>query len=188
VPMMMQKEQMRLYQNDQVQVVWRDFTAVNSNGPLLEAMIVVPRNSSSLQTTYSALSAEKVKEWQSKAAMQQVELYLPKCSLRSRASLKAPLQAIGIKEAFTAQADFSGISPASDLMVDDVLHEAYMKIDEAGVEATGATAVTMMMKAAMPPKEPPVVVRCDKPYFVFIKEKSTGLILFISLIAAPEKI
>jgi len=188
VSMMQQTKNMRLYENDDLQVVWRDLEQKNGEQARLEVVIAVPKNGDSLQTVSKGLSNELVKLWDKDSEEKYVQLFLPKCSIRTRVSVKAPLQSLGMVQAFTESADFSALSPKNDLMVSDVLHSAFMQLNESGIEAAAATAVTMVTRSALAPKEPPVVVRADKPFYVFIREKNKGLVLFVGLIGSPEKV
>jgi serpin B len=185
VPMMHKKEMMKLYQDDSYFVVWQDMRQESSNGPQLETVIILPRIEVARS---SSLTQEQLAAWERQAKRQYVELFMPKCSLRKQSRLKQPLQALGMKEAFTNNANFSLIHTHDALKVGDVIHEAFMQIDEAGIEAAGATAVTMMAMSAWQRENEPTVVRCDAPFFVLIREKKSELVLFISYIATPEKI
>lgn len=188
IKIMQKTENMRLYQDNRVQVVWRDLVQKDPNDARLEVLFVLPQNPEALKSVAQNLSADQVATWDNKQSYEYVQLFVPKCSIRERLSVKQPLQSLGITQAFTTGADFTAISPKNDLMISDVLHAAFLQMDEAGIEAAAATAVVMMTKSVMVPTKPPVVVRCDKPFYVFIREKASGLVLFTSLIASPEKV
>ncbi|KAH9514601.1 Serpin B6 [Bulinus truncatus] len=77
-----------------------------------------------------------------------ISLEMPKFKIEIDAlKLKDPLQSLGIRNAFTDKADFSGIS-AVDLAVDDVIHKAVIDVNERGTEASAATAVLMARRWA----------------------------------------
>ncbi|MCE5293640.1 MAG: hypothetical protein LLF94_03375, partial [Chlamydiales bacterium] len=133
------------------------------------------------------LSSDQLSAWSQQASDKYIEFNVPKCTIRERLSIKPALQTLGMKEAFTTGADFSGITPKNNLMISDVIHAAFLEMNETGIEAAAATAVIMMTKSAFIPSEPPVVVRCDKPFYLFIREKSSGLVLFVSVIASLDK-
>ncbi len=183
IALMQKTENMRLYQDDKVQVVYRDLVQKDPQDARLEVVFVLPQDVNSVQ-----LSQDLVASWDKQQNYEYVQLFVPKCQIRERLSVKKPLQALGIQQAFTQAADFTAISPKNDLMISDVLHAAFLMLDEAGIEAAAATAVVMMTKSALVPSKPPVIVRCDKPFYVLIREKASGLVLFASLIASPEKV
>lgn len=188
VSMMHQTERMQLYQDKEVQVVVRECEVEKNSQAALDVVIVLPREDVPIQKVYKNFSVETVGKWVTAARRLDVELFLPRCSVRQRMSLKKSLVALGMKQPFTNGANFSFLSPGLELAIDDVIHEAYMQLDEAGVEAAAATAVTMRMTSVMPQEKHPVVVRCDRPFFVVIRDRSSGLVLFVSLVANPQKI
>jgi serine protease inhibitor len=59
-------------------------------------------------------------------------------------SLRSPPKAIGIKTAFGSGAEFSGISSEPGFAPSDVLHGAFVDVDERGTEAAAATADIMV--------------------------------------------
>lgn len=181
VPMMRQTKNMRLYQNDAVQVVWKDLEQKNANDARLEVLFVVPKE-------LAKVSLKDMSAWDKEAKMEYVQLFVPKCSVRERFSVKKPLINLGMQLPFSMGADFSALSPKEALMIDDVVHAAFLQLNESGIEAAAATAVIMMTRSAHVATQEPIVVRCDKPFYVVIREKATGLILFVSMIASPEKV
>ena len=62
-------------------------------------------------------------------------------------ALRPVLAALGMPQAFSAEADFSGITTAQRLRIDEVVHQAYIDVNEAGTEAAAATAVVMTTAA-----------------------------------------
>jgi len=85
--------------------------------------------------------------------------------------------------AFSGSADFSGMTGNRDLFISDVIHKAFVSVDEAGTEAAAATAVIMKLTAA--PAEP-VRVTIDHPYIFLIRDIETGAILFLGRVIDPS--
>ena len=71
------------------------------------------------------------------------------------------------------------------LFISDVLHKAFVEVNEEGTEAAAATAVLMVGGAAGPPP-PPVEFRADRPFIFMIRDKVTGLIHFIGRYVGPQ--
>jgi len=188
VPMMYQKETMLYHQDSQAQVVWRDFEKHENSPTQLQAMIVLPSINVALDTFVKGIDSAKVGQWEKESSRELVALYLPKCSLKQRQSVKNSLISLGMTQAFSNAANLSVISPKLDITIDDVLHEAFMQLDEKGVIAAGATGVIIGLKSVMEPPKKEFVMRCDRPYLVVIREKESGLVLFVSVVASPEKI
>lgn len=97
-----------------------------------------------------------------------VDLWLPKFELDSTMELKQLLNALGIKLAFSDDADFSLMSETERLRIDEVVHKAFLKVDEKGSEAAAATAATMLKCTALSAPKPPIVFHVDRPFLCFI--------------------
>jgi serine protease inhibitor len=101
--------------------------------------------------------------------------------------LSDALKALGMPLAFdSAQADFSGATGQRDLFISNVIHKAYVAVDEKGTEAAAATAVIMTGAGAPANPQPPVVVRADHPFIFFIRDQQTGSILFVGRVVDPS--
>lgn len=73
-------------------------------------------------------------------AERNIDLRMPKFTSRTKATLNGPLERLGIRTAFTPQADFGDLLAARvSISISAVLHEAYIKVDEDGTEAAAAT-------------------------------------------------
>ena len=106
----------------------------------------------------------------------EVGLTLPKFSFTwGTESLKPALIELGMTDAFEFPiADFTGINPSGQLYISDVLHQAFIGVDEHGTEAAAATAV-IIADTGLPPTPVPFTV--DRPFLFFIRD-TTGLLLF----------
>lgn len=108
-----------------------------------------------------------------------VNLKIPEFKFEYSSDLGEVLKALGMTDAFSASADFSGISDAS-LYIDSVIQKTFIEVNTKGTEAAAATIVTMKLTAAGPPQEPKNVdFIADRPFLFVISEQSTGAILFI---------
>ncbi|HUV51472.1 MAG TPA: serpin family protein [Dehalococcoidia bacterium] len=85
--------------------------------------------------------------------------------------------------AFSAAADFSGMTGTKELFIGDVLHKAFVSVDEAGTEAAAATAVVMKLTAA---PEEPIQVTIDRPFIFLIYDIETDALLFLGRTANPS--
>jgi serpin B len=130
------------------------------------------------------LSSDKLNEY--KNQMQETKLdsiSLPKFEFDSKYSMKEILSNLGMPTAFSTGADFSGMDGTNNLLISEVIHQAYVKVDEKGTEAAAATAVMMTDSASMPSK----MFRADHPFIFIIQEKETGNILFLGRVTDPTK-
>ena len=116
-----------------------------------------------------------------------VKLTMPKFEFESEFRLKQTLSTLGMPLAFSESADFSGMASERDpLFIGDVIHKAFVSVDEGGTEAAAATAVIMFATSAPGPKpEEPVIVTIDRPFIFLIRDIETGAILFIGRVLNP---
>ncbi|HRY61284.1 MAG TPA: serpin family protein, partial [Candidatus Fermentibacter sp.] len=94
------------------------------------------------------------------------------------------LAGLGMAGAFDpSTADFSGMTGGRDLFVSDVVHKAFVRVDETGTEAAAATGVIMALTAM--PQDQPVQFVLDRPFLFLIIDDLTGTVLFMGRMADP---
>ena len=113
-----------------------------------------------------------------------VTLRMPKFEFESPFNLSDALIEMGMPLAFDEnRADFSGMTDQQDLYIGNVIHKAFVAVDEKGTEAAAATAVVMEGATAMMPEN---VLTINRPFLFFIRDVETGQILFIGRVLNPE--
>jgi serpin B len=114
-----------------------------------------------------------------------LELHLPKFSFTTAFGLRDQLTAMGMPEAFDPdRADFSGMTGKRDLYIDNVLHKAFVAVDEKGTEAAAATAVIMDLASAMLPD---MSLTINRPFIFVIRDLPSGQILFVGRVLNPAE-
>jgi serpin B len=113
---------------------------------------------------------------------QNVILSLPKFQYDSSFSLKPALSSMGMPLAFSDNADFSGMTGTKGLVISDVLHKAFVSVDEAGTEAAAASAVIIGV-TGMPSST--VTLSINRPFIFLIRDIQTGTILFVGRVMNP---
>jgi serpin B len=111
-----------------------------------------------------------------------VILTMPRFEFESAFSLKDALEAMGMPIAFSGGADLSGITGNYDLFIRDVVHKAFVSVDEEGTEAAAASAVIAVL--GISPVQPEVTV--DHPFIFLIRDIQTGTILFLGRVVNPS--
>jgi len=177
LPMMKQTESFSYAAGDGYQAVELPY-----NGRELSMVILLPR-AGQFEAFEDSLDTQRVDAILKQLERRQIALTMPKFEFKSSFSLKEALAAMGMPVAFSGSADFSGMTGNRDLFIADVIHKAFVSVDEAGTEAAAATAVVMPM--AMPPEEP-VEVTVDRPFVFLIHDIETGAILFVGRMVAPS--
>jgi serpin B len=112
-------------------------------------------------------------------------VYFPKFTLETHYSLPGTLGAMGMPTAFTGNADFSGMDGTKNLLISDVIHQAFVDVNEEGTEAAAATAVVMKLAAAPVNPDPVPVFRADHPFIFLVQDDETGSILFMGRVVNP---
>ena len=112
-------------------------------------------------------------------------LSLPKFTFESSFSLSDALKSMGMADAFDPDnADFSGMTAKNDLFISDVIHKAFVAVDEEGTEAAAATAVIIEAVSAIMYD---VTLTIDRPFIFIIRDKPSGQILFIGRVLNPTR-
>jgi serpin B len=114
-----------------------------------------------------------------------VAVWMPRFKTTSSFNLNEVLKSMGMTEAFSMDADFSGMTGNKELYLSAVLHKAYVDVNEEGTEAAAATAAVMTLKGRPPEKR--VVFRADHPFVFIIRDNSTDSILFMGRVTDPTK-
>jgi serpin B len=147
--------------------------------PSLELLVVMPDDLASFE---GSLDAAKLSSIGDALASKEIDLSFPKFKIAGETiSLSKALQALGIHHAF-ADADFSGIQKSGGLAIADVLHKAFVEVDEKGTEAAAATAVVV---GDLSISDPPIKVSIDRPFAIFLRDKPTGTVLFAGHVTHP---
>lgn len=147
-------------------------------------LIFLPETGKKVDHVISMLTAENVNDWISKLSEQKKEVFLPKFEFKFDNSLKDELAALGMTDAFNdAKANLSGISDAAKLVISEVMHKSYIKVDERGTEAAAVTGITVGV-TSMPVDQS---FRVDHPFVFAIREKDTKAILFIGQVMDPKQ-
>jgi serpin B len=176
VPMMKQTESFGYTEGEGYQAV-----ELLYDGDELSMVILLPA-SGNFEAFEEGLQAEDVSDIISDLQPAEVALTMPKFEFDSDFSLKDTLTAMGMPIAFSGAADFSGMTGGLDLCISEVLHKAFVSVDEAGTEAAAATAV-IMRETAMP--DQPVEVTIDRPFIFLIRDIETSAILFVGRVLNP---
>ncbi|MCK5062356.1 MAG: serpin family protein [Candidatus Aenigmarchaeota archaeon] len=147
------------------------------------SMIVLLPEDDDISSLENELDSEKLDEWKSMLREREINVYMPKFKFETKYFMKKDLSEMGMPTAFTSSADFSGMTGKKDLYIDQVIHQAFVEVDEEGTEAAAATAVVMKeISAAMPS-----VFRADHPFIFIIQQKDTGNILFMGKVTNPAE-
>ena len=178
VPMMHRKGRFGYYETDDLQVLEMPY-----EGSSFSMLIILPKKADGLEAVEKELTPQFIGELMDSITPQKVDVTVPKFRFEASYSLKEPLMEMGMDEAFTDRADFSGISE-KPLAISKVVHKAFISVAENGTEAAAATAVVVTEVAVEEGKYK--VFRADHPFIFMIINRKSGLILFMGRLVDPE--
>jgi serpin B len=151
-------------------------------GADLSMVLLVP-DEGSFESFEVGLTTAELKSIMAGLEPQSVVLRMPKYKFKSDFSLATTLAGMGMSDAFSPDAaDFSGMIGRRELYIQDVLHKAFVAVDEAGTEAAAATAIIVGI-TSMPMID--VELTIDHPFIFLIRDIPTGTILFIGRVLEP---
>lgn len=177
VPMMRQTESFGYAEGNGYRAVELPY-----DGRELSMVILLPEEGR-FDSFEASLDSQQVISIVQKIAYRQVALSMPKFEYDSSFGLKNALSNLGMGVAFTSDADFSGMNGTRGLSIYDVLHKAFVSVDEAGTEAAAATAVIVGV-TSVPAK--PIEVKIHRPFIFLIRDVETGTILFVGRVLNPN--
>ncbi|XP_025080024.1 serine protease inhibitor 2.1-like isoform X1 [Pomacea canaliculata] len=109
------------------------------------------------------------------------ELLLPKFRLSTGKELNDHLKSMGLRTAFSDRADFRRIA-TGPLYISKVIHKAIIEVTETGSRAAAVTSVILLAAAI-----PPITVHVNKPFVFILRDKTSGLNLFMGRVTDPSQ-
>ncbi len=180
VSMMYQKGNFVYGESETVQVLQMPY-----KGEELAMFVVLPKDGVSLEKVENEINKESPYIFSSiSRSKQDVEVFLPKFKMTcGTIELREILKSMGMKDAFSDKSDFSGMDGKKDLYISNVLHKAFVEVNEEGTEAAAATAVVMKGRSL---PQPAPVFRADKPFIFMITDiRGQNDILFMGRVVNP---
>jgi serpin B len=153
-------------------------------GDEISMLILLPTNGK-MQELENSLSIEKLAQIKSQLRKTEAQVFIPKFKFDTKYSMAKDLAEMGMPTAFNSdKADFSGMDGSKDLYISNVIHQAYVDVNEEGTEAAAATAVVMTRTMAAPPSRPELFL-ADHPFIFIIQDNTNGEILFLGRVNNP---
>ncbi len=170
------------YENDDFQFVSKPYKGNDKS-----FCIVLPKNRYGLADVEKIIGSSTLTNILSNTKYLEVKLSIPKFKLETNYSLSESLSNLGLKNAFTPEADFSRMTTEAQLMIDKINHKAYIEIDEEKTEATAAETVFMAPTSAVSGlKSKPKTFKADHPFSFLIIDNKTAGVIFIGRYVRPE--
>jgi serine protease inhibitor len=155
-------------------------------GRTLSMIVLLPKNPEGLTALEQKLTADNLNRWVEAMQNQKVHVFLPKFTLETLYDLPSTLSSMGMPAAF-APGGFTGMSDAPEaslLALSQVIHKAFVDVNEEGTEAAAATVAVANLVAAV--IEPPIPeFRADHPFLFLIRDVQSGAVLFLGRVMNP---
>ncbi len=150
-----------------------------SNGYAMD--VFLPNAVNGLSTVESGITADTTASWATQLQATQIALSLPKFQFATDLSLITPLIALGVVDAFSGNADFSGIDGATDLSISQAEHKTFIAVDETGTTAAAATGLGISGAAFIPS----IPFNANHPFLFLIRDLGTGTTVFMGRVVDP---
>ncbi|MDZ8109426.1 MAG: serpin family protein [Nostoc sp. DedQUE12a] len=178
-PMMSQEGDYRYYENEQFQAVSLPY---GKDGKL-SFYIFLPKQNSNLKAFSQNLNVENWEKWMTQFNKQKGFIRLPRFKTEYDVTLNNTLKALGMEEAFSNKANFSGMG--KNFAISQVKHKTFLEVNEEGAEAAAATSVGIVATSLRQEPEPFRMI-VDRPFFCAIRDNQTGSVLFMGSIVEPQ--
>ncbi len=166
VPMMNRTGSYNYAESEELQAIELDYGSRH-----ISMYCILPKNKN-VNDFIAEFNVDKWNEIKGKLLRNSVYVSIPRIKTEYEPeNLAANLIDLGMGEAFSEGANFSGIGP--NLFIKEVLHKAVINMNESGTEAAAATVITMT------PPSLPKFFEADKPFMYVIADNETGTILFM---------
>ena len=177
VPMMQQAHSFGYAERDTLQILEMPY-----EGKELSMVVLLPKKGRPLADLEKGLSAAKVEGWLTGLRPRDVVVQLPRFKTTSEFGLKKELSALGMSRAFGTASDLSGIGgDPGELYLADVVHKAFVDVNEQGTEAAAVTGAVVAVRSA--PVRP--VFRADRPFVFLIRDRNSGAVMFLGRVTNP---
>ncbi len=144
--------------------------------------VFLPKEGHNVDEVISELDGESWGQWLGAFEPTAVQLYLPKFKMEYGLKMKRTLSDMGMGLAFTGAADFSKMIDGGGVYIDDVIHKAFVEVNEKGTEAAAVTVVIMIESSAASVQ----TVNVDRPFLFVIRDNKTNSILFMGKMMNPK--
>ncbi|MEM9922967.1 MAG: serpin family protein [Cyanobacteria bacterium P01_D01_bin.50] len=178
-PMMSQSGEYQYYETEKFQAVSLPY---GEHGRI-SFYIFLPKQNSNLNSFYEKLNAVNWEKWMSQFTEREGFVRLPRFRMEYETRLNDALSALGMKEAFSDNANFSAMG--TDLKISEVKHKTFVEVNEEGTEAAAVTSIGIRAMSAIIPAQEPFRMIVNRPFFCAIRDNQTHSILFMGSIVEP---
>ncbi|MGQ9622236.1 MAG: serpin family protein [Candidatus Caldatribacteriaceae bacterium] len=185
VPMMWQEGSFSYLETESLQVVRLPYAQ-----ECFGMYIFLPKEREGVDALLGELDMSTLEGYIAALAEKEGEVYLPRFRVTFEKTLNEDLKTLGVEKAFDPErADFGDmlpVSPEANAYISEVKHKSLLEVNEEGTVAAGATSVIIGLTSVSPDYR--FVMRVDHPFLVGIRDETTGVFLFLGVVADPEEL
>jgi len=178
VDMMQQEQTFNYFEDDKAQYLDMPY-----GNKAFSMTVILPKQKNTIESYLKDFDMDEWNRIVENLSPREVKVYFPKFKVQSKLELQDVLSIMGMPLAFDTEADFSRMSEG-DLLISRIIHSTYCDVNEKGTEAAAVTVVEVGV-TSMPLENP--VFNANRPFIFIIREKSTGVILFMGKMGEVEK-
>ena len=189
VPMMHQTDKFRFLEEDGFKILEMPYKGERVFGTYerISMVIFLPDKNDGLEELENLLTYNTIMNQLSKLQKlweRKIKIIFPKFKFETKYELLKPLYDLGLVDAFSDNADFSGIAKDPPESISRIIHKAFVDVNERGTEAAAVTALRILGGSLGPIQKPPEF-RADHPFLFFLIDSKTKTILFIGKLTNP---
>lgn len=157
-------------------------------GDDLSMVVVLPTTKGGITSLEQSLTSTKLNSDLATMFETEVNVYLPKFKFDASFKLGKTLTDLGMSDAFDPNvANFSGIVAPEfgQLHISDVIHKAFIDVNEAGTEAAAATAGGLFDNNCVCGPPPAQLFNADHPFLFALRDTHAGSLLFMGRVMQP---
>ncbi|MBN2541703.1 serpin family protein [bacterium] len=156
-------------------------------GNELSMVVFLPKKVGGLPDFEQFLTYDNLVRWIHELEDRQVEVFMPRFSFSTHIRLGVDLQLLGLNNAFDPRkADFSGIVKETRIALSEVVHKAFVQVDEEGTEALATTSMKALENPPERKTQSPRIFKADHPFFFIIRYIQSDTILFMGRIVQAD--
>ncbi len=167
------------YEDEEIQAI-----SLPYKNKRMALMVILPKSIEGWRLISQVINYERINLVISGMGTREVQLALPKFRSELQINLRQELTSLGMGTAFNRHADLSGMTGEENLYVDEVIHKAFIEVNEMGTEAAAATAAIIGLKSSL--RDDPVRFNADHPFVFFLLDRQTGCIIFTGRLVKPS--
>ena len=150
--------------------------------------VLLPDAGQTLASLRGTMTARAWQQWMGGFGTREVNVVMPRYRMNLESRLNAPLQAMGMEDAFDPNAARFGAMLSAEWLagqnayVSEAKQKVFIEVNEEGTEAAAVTGIEVRATSAGPP---PVEFVVDRPFVLAIRDDQTGALLFIGQVNDP---